>query len=83
MCKLIFSPQDKRLIGVHWIGEQASELIHLGAQVMSAGGTIDAFIDAVYNYPTLTDSYKYAAYDGLGAHQKWTAERGNGRPKAH
>jgi NAD(P) transhydrogenase len=83
MCKLIFSPQDKRLIGVHWIGEQASELIHLGAQVMSAGGTIDAFIDAVYNYPTLTDSYKYAAYDGLGAHQQWTAERDNGRPKAH
>jgi NAD(P) transhydrogenase len=44
----------------------ASELIHIGERVMSTGGTIDAFIDAVYNYPTLSDSYKYAAYDGLG-----------------
>jgi NAD(P) transhydrogenase len=78
MCKLIFSPEDKRLLGVHWIGEQAAELIHLGAQVMAADGTIDAFIEAVYNYPTLTDSYKYAAYDGLGAHQKWMAGRNNG-----
>jgi len=73
MCKLIFAPEDKRLLGVHWIGEQASELIHLGAQVMAGGGTIDTFIAAVYNYPTLTDSYKYAAYDGLGEHQKWLA----------
>lgn len=77
MCKLIFSPEDMRLLGVHWIGEQASELIHLGAQVMADGGTIEAFIAAVYNYPTLTDSYKYAAYDGLGEHQKWAADRRN------
>jgi len=71
MCKLIFSPDDKKLLGVHWIGEQAAELIHIGTHVMAAGGTIDTFIAAVYNYPTLADSYKYAAYDGLGAHQKW------------
>jgi len=71
MCKLVFSPEDKILLGVHWIGEQAAELIHIGAHVMAAGGTIDTFIAAVYNYPTLADSYKYAAYDGLGAHQKW------------
>jgi NAD(P) transhydrogenase len=68
MLKLIFSPADKKLLGVHIIGEMASELIHLGAHIMAEGGTIDAFIDAVYNYPTLSDSYKYAAYDGLG---KW------------
>lgn len=68
MLKLIFSPADKKLLGVHIIGEMASELIHLGAHVMAEGGTIDAFIEAVYNYPTLSDSYKYAAYDGLG---KW------------
>jgi NAD(P) transhydrogenase len=68
MLKLIFSPDDKKLLGVHIMGEMASELIHLGAHVMAEGGTIDAFIDAVYNYPTLSDSYKYAAYDGLG---KW------------
>ena len=71
MLKLIFSPPDKKLLGVHLIGELASELVHIGAQVMAADGTIDAFIQAVYNYPTLADSYKYAAYDGLGNLQKW------------
>jgi NAD(P) transhydrogenase len=66
MLKLIFSPDDKELLGVHLIGEMASELIHLGAQVIAAAGTIDAFIHPVYNYPSLSDIYKYAAYDGLG-----------------
>jgi NAD(P) transhydrogenase len=46
-------------------------LVHLGAQVLSEGGTIDTFIQAVYNYPTLTDIYKYAAYDGLGQWEAW------------
>ncbi|HSC58560.1 MAG TPA: Si-specific NAD(P)(+) transhydrogenase [Gemmatimonadales bacterium] len=67
MLKLVFAPADKRLLGVHIIGEMASELVHVGAQVLAQQGTIDAFIEAVYNYPSLTDSYKYAAYDGLGA----------------
>jgi NAD(P) transhydrogenase len=71
MLKLVFSPDDKRLLGVHLIGELASELVHIGAHVMAAGGTIDAFIQAVYNYPTLSDTYKYAAYDGLGQLDKW------------
>ena len=71
MIKLIFSPENKRLLGAHIIGEQASELIHIAAHVVSHNETIDAFIDAVYNYPTLSDSYKYAAYDGLGNLQKW------------
>jgi hypothetical protein len=42
---------------------------------MAAGGTIDAFIHAVYNYPTLADSYKYAAYDGLGRREAWLRQR--------
>lgn len=71
MLKLIFSPTDKKLLGVHFIGELASELVHIGAQVMAVGGTIDTFIHDVYNYPTLADSYKYAAYDGLDNLQKW------------
>ena len=71
MIKLIFSPTDKKLIGAHIIGEQASELIHVASHVMLTGGAIDAFIDAVYNYPTLSDSYQYAAYDGLANHVKW------------
>ncbi len=66
LLKLVFSPSDKKLLGVHLIGEMASELVHLGAQVIAAGGGIDAFIHAVYNYPSLSDAYKYAAYDGLG-----------------
>jgi NAD(P) transhydrogenase len=71
MIKLVFSPTDKKLLGAHIIGEQASELIHIASHVMLANGPIDAFIDAVYNYPTLSDSYQYAAYDGLENHAKW------------
>ena len=73
MIKLIFAPQDKKLLGAHIIGEQASELIHVAAHVMLSNGTIDAFIHSVYNYPTLSDLYKYAAYDGLGNWEKWTS----------
>jgi NAD(P) transhydrogenase len=71
MVKLIFSHIDKKLLGAHIIGEQASELIHIASHVMMANGTIDVFIEAVYNYPTLADSYQYAAYDGLANRQKW------------
>ncbi len=71
MVKLVFSPSDKKLLGAHIIGEQASELIHIAAHVMLEDGPIDDFILAVYNYPTLADLYKYAAYDGLGKWEKW------------
>ena len=73
MIKLIFSPDDKKLLGVHIIGEQASELIHIGAHVMIAGGTINAFIQAIYNYPTLAGLYKDAANNGLVNLEKWRA----------
>jgi NAD(P) transhydrogenase len=65
--KLVFDPHDRRLLGVHIVGEDAAELIHVGAMVLQTQGTIDAFIDAVFNYPSLGEAYKYAAYDGLGA----------------
>ena len=65
--KLLFSPDDQRVLGVSIVGEGACELIHLGAAVMSFGGTIDYFIQSVFNYPALSDAYKYAAYDGLQA----------------
>jgi len=74
MIKLVFSPIDKKLLGAHIIGEQASELIHVAEHVMLTGGPIDAFIDAVYNYPTLSDSFQYAAYDGLDNQIRWLAE---------
>lgn len=75
MCKLIFARHNKLLLGVHWIGEAASELVHVGAQVMASQGTVDEFIKGVYNYPSLTDSYKYAAYDGLTEWEIWIAEQ--------
>jgi NAD(P) transhydrogenase len=66
LLKLIFRRDDKRLIGVHIIGESATELVHIGSAVMEMGGTLDTFIELVFNYPTLSEMYKYAAYDGLG-----------------
>jgi NAD(P) transhydrogenase len=64
--KLVFSPVDQGLLGVHVVGEIASELIHVGLACLQLGGTLDFFIQAVFNYPSLGEAYKYAAYDGLG-----------------
>ena len=64
MIKIIFSPSGHKVLGVHIIGEQAAELIHIGSHVMMLEGTIDEFVHAVYNYPTLSDIYKAAALDG-------------------
>lgn len=66
MIKLVFDPESLAIHGVHIVGENASELVHVGMMVMHMGGTINAFIETVFNYPTLGDAYKYAAYDGLG-----------------
>lgn len=71
LLKLIFTTKGKKLLGVHHIGEMASELVHIGAQVLAANGTIDTFIQSVFNYPTLSDMYKYAAYDGLRNWENW------------
>jgi NAD(P) transhydrogenase len=66
LLKLLFEVPSKRLLGAHIIGESATELIHIAQMVMQARGTIDVFIDGVFNFPTLSELYKYAAYDGLG-----------------
>lgn len=65
--KLLFDPDDQRVLGVSIVGEGACELIHLAASVMSFGGSIDYFIQGVFNYPAFADAFKYAAYDGLQA----------------
>jgi NAD(P) transhydrogenase len=57
---------DLVILGVHVVGVSASELVHVGMVAMQLGGTIDAMVDAVFNFPTLGELYKYAAYDGLG-----------------
>jgi NAD(P) transhydrogenase len=64
--KLVIDAEDRKLIGVHMIGEGAFELVHIGQVAMQLGGTVDVFIDNVFNFPTLSDLYKYAAYDALG-----------------
>jgi len=61
--KLLVSPDDRKLLGVHVFGTGATELIHIGQAVMGCGGTIDYLVDAVFNYPTLAESYKVAALD--------------------
>jgi NAD(P) transhydrogenase len=64
--KLIFHRDTRKVLGVHIIGEGATELVHIGQAVMTLNGTIDYFIDAVFNYPTLAECYKVAAFNGLG-----------------
>jgi len=66
MIKLLFTRADRRLIGAHIVGERATELIHIASTAMALGATLETFIDAVYNFPTLSELYKYAAYDALG-----------------
>ncbi|MFD7133022.1 Si-specific NAD(P)(+) transhydrogenase [Streptomyces sp. NPDC059894] len=63
MLKLLVSPADRTLLGVHCFGSGATELIHIGQSVMGLGGTVDYLVDAVFNYPTLAESYKVAALD--------------------
>lgn len=64
MLKLLFHRETRRLLGVHIIGDSATELIHIGQAVLTFGGTIDYFCDTVFNYPTLAECYKVAAFDG-------------------
>lgn len=63
MLKLLVSPLDRKLLGVHIFGTGATEIVHIGQAVMACGGTVDYLLDAVFNYPTLAESYKVAALD--------------------
>jgi NAD(P) transhydrogenase len=65
LLKLIFHLDTRELLGVHIIGEGASELIHIGQAVMAFGGTVEYFVNTVFNYPTLAECYKTAAFDGI------------------
>jgi len=80
--KLIFHRETHSLLGVHIIGDGASELLHIGQAVMALGGTLNYFVDTVFNYPTLAECYKVAAFNGLNGwrsssrtvQQAWTDE---------
>jgi NAD(P) transhydrogenase len=72
--KLIFHRDNRKVLGVHIIGEGASELVHIGQAVMTLGGTVDYFVDTVFNYPTLAECYKVAAFNGLGRLHRYQSE---------
>ena len=65
MLKLLIHQDNHQILGVHVIGTGATEIIHIGQAVMSLGGTADYFINNVFNFPTLAEAYKVAAYNGL------------------
>jgi len=69
--KLIFHRVNHAILGVHIIGEGASELLHIGQAVMALGGTLNYFVDTVFNYPTLAECYKVAAFNGLNRVSKF------------
>ena len=75
MMKLIFSLKTRRLLGVHIIGEGATELIHIGQAVLNLKGTLDYFIEATFNYPTLAEAYKVAALDAWNRMPAMEAKR--------
>jgi NAD(P) transhydrogenase len=65
MLKLLFHPETHKLLGVHALGQRATEIIHIGQAVLFYGGSVEYFRDMVFNYPTLAEAYKVAALDGL------------------
>jgi NAD(P) transhydrogenase len=65
MMKMLFRLEDRRLLGVHILGEGATELIHIGQAVLNLGGTLDYFVENAFNYPTLAEAYKIAALDAF------------------
>jgi NAD(P) transhydrogenase len=65
MLKLLVHSETRQLMGVHVFGTNATELVHIGQTVMGCGGTVDYLVDAVFNYPTLAESYKVAALDAM------------------
>jgi NAD(P) transhydrogenase len=72
MLKLLFHRETRKLLGVHVIGEAATEIVHIGQAVMALGGTIEYFRDTVFNYPTMAECYKVAALDGLNKLSLWS-----------
>jgi len=68
--KLLFRAEDMKLLGIHVLGEEATDLVHIGLTALLLGQTASIFIDTCYNYPTLSEMYKYAAYDAMGRKQR-------------
>ncbi len=65
MLKILVSPEDRTLLGVHALGTNAADLVHIGQAAMAGGASVDFLVDAVFNYPTFAESYKVAALDAV------------------
>jgi NAD(P) transhydrogenase len=65
LLKILFDPDTKKVLGIHAMGENAAEIVHIGQAVLSFGGTMDYFRDTVFNYPTFAEAYKVAGHNGL------------------
>ena len=65
LVKLLVSPEERTILGVHAVGANATEVVHIGQAVMGLGGTVDFLVDSVFNYPTLAEAYKVAALDAI------------------
>ena len=75
LLKLLVSPADRQLLGVHALGANATDVVHVGQAVMGLGGTIDYLVDTVFNYPTLAEAYKVAALDAANRLRAVTEHR--------
>ena len=73
--KMLFALETRRLLGVHIVGEGATELIHIGQAVLNLEGTLDYFVENTFNYPTLAEAYKVAALDAWNRMPKQQASR--------
>ena len=81
MLSLLFEPTTGHLLGVHIIGDQAGELIHIGQAVMSYNGSLQYFLDNPFNFPSLAEAYRVAALDGAG--RQVSADTQNRRSKGN
>ncbi len=71
LLKVLFDPKERRILAVHWLGEGASELIHLAQRLIEAGAVIDDLAEPPYAYPSLASLYAQAAYNGLDHWERW------------
>jgi len=70
LLKMEADPTGERLLGVQIIGEGATELIHVGQMALQHAATIDSFVENIFNFPTLAETYRVAALDTVGQQQK-------------
>lgn len=76
LLKLLIHVETHKILGVHILGEGTSELVHIAQAVMAHEGTVEYFINSVFNYPTLAECYKTAAFDGINRlHHYQSAKR--------